>query len=432
MDIFFAVKLITVASTLIFGTIIHLIYKHKYYKNSYTGLTFTETLAILVGTIPGLIGFGLIGFPVPLIVGFPISLFLILFLGVPTWIPTFTFPGPSSFQITIVWIVPALILLMLLCFLQKKSNIKAGLSPEHSIGCLNLTYLKIGVKIGVWVIPILLSLIALGFLLRFMVMDEFYGRVIDQYGQPVVNKPVSYFRHYYMDEDTVNTDSDGNFKINTPGSKLSLFGIEGEGFLPYSSKNPDFTLISVNDPNGEFPNWHDYNSTENPYILRVWRQRKYTGETWEKIFCSDDKRYYTASLISIYNRRHGTHPKRIEEGKITGGHIYLSCSIHKKNDEKYGNWTLHITPVDGGIQETNDTYTTLAPESGYQSSLNIQRKARESINKKYYFKSNNAKEYGSLNLHVYDTDVVSGSCSIKIKYSINLTGSRNLDLKDNN
>lgn len=265
-----------------------------------------------------------------------------------------------------------------------------------------------------------------------------WGRVIDQYNQPVINADV-----YYAGTNTylavgggrgfVKTDAEGYFEIHTSGERLSLWGIrhprvEEGGYSKSTNKNLNIKSSNM------YPDWSKHNTKNNPYIILAWRLGKYEGAISGGVDGDYDGngKVYTLLLDQrIYKNRR-------KEGK-TAGHIYISCTRpHMESNRDYGDWEVHITPINGGIQETNDLYLNIAPESGYQPSVDIVMKKggqryKHELTKQYYFSSNYGKEYGSLNITLQPFwNVNKEACSIDISYKINPTGSRNLELKRSN
>ncbi len=265
-----------------------------------------------------------------------------------------------------------------------------------------------------------------------------YGRVIDQYGQPVTHAEILYTgTGAYLAKGSgtgrVYTDDDGNFKIETVGASLDLLAVSEKSIVTITAPMPGIaSFLSRDDPYKKHLNWTDYSKKENIYTVQAWRLGEYEGAIKGLIsgHYNSDGRDYTLSL----NPSH--HYEQKKEG-IKDGHIYISCSrSHIDRKKEYSDWSVKITPINGGILETDDIYTTLAPETGYQPSLDINMRKGEPgykfqlKNKDYYFMSNNGEQYGSLRLSIYpfffwEKEV----CLIDVNYKINPTGSRNLELK---
>lgn len=281
----------------------------------------------------------------------------------------------------------------------------------------------------------------------------FYGRVIDQHGQPVKNARVGYTgENAYLStgggRGYAYTDEDGYFMIDTTGAALELSGIAHPQVDSVSFETPDRLVNDIKSPkeitvrfvshnkSDAKLNYNDFSDKSKAYIVHAWRLSEYEGALSGDVITDYDAdgRYYTLLLDqSVYDNR-------LKEGK-TAGNIYVSCTRpHMESIRDYGDWSISITPVNGGIQKTTDLYMNTAPETGYQPSLDIVMSKGSSdyesrlLNKRYYFKSNNGKEYGSLLLNIAPfRNAKKEACRLDVYYKINPTGSRNLELiKDNN
>ena len=282
---------------------------------------------------------------------------------------------------------------------------------------------------------------------------KFYGRVIDQYGRPISGAKVRYSgTSTYLSagggRGQVETDEQGYFEIDTEGAKLVLGSVihpdivyshqldSGLGQeIPQEILKSTKVFLSQEDNRGIYSNWRHHTEKEKIYIIHAWRLGKYEGAKAGDVIgdYDGDGKYYTLLLNK------SRYKDRRKDGK-TKGHIYISCTRpHMENNRDYGDWSISIAPVNGGIQEVDDLYMNQAPETGYQSSIDIDmRKGSSSyapylLNKRYYFKSNNGKEYGSLFIHIKPfSNVQKEACRLNIYYKINPTGSRNLELKREN
>lgn len=138
---------------------------------------------------------------------------------------------------------------------------------------------------------------------------------------------------------------------------------------------------------------------------------------------------YTQTLLPMTHRiypKPGRHP----------GQFIISCTRpHMESLRDYGDWRLSITPIDGGVQKSEDLYMNLAPLDGYQPSIEIDMiegsdDYRNSIrNQRYYFVANDSAHYGSIRFDVEPFgDHSREACIIYANYRINPTGSRNSEL----
>jgi len=268
---------------------------------------------------------------------------------------------------------------------------------------------------------------------------DFHGRVIDQYGNPVKNGIIVYIgANAYLSAGGgmgfVETDTNGFFVIDTTGASLQLRGVKHpdiDGVL--FSNGAIAAQFYANDHHGDIYNYNKYSKKENAYIIQAWRFGLYENAKKGNIRGHYDRvgQLYTLDLTK------NTYTDIIQKGK-RNGQLRISCTRQlMENPKDFGSWSTTIEAINGGLQETDDLYMNVAPMSGYASSVNINMMksnseyAHELLDKSYYFKSNNGKEYG-----VLQVDFVPHSkywddkaCIVDIKYKINSTGSRNLELK---
>ena len=277
---------------------------------------------------------------------------------------------------------------------------------------------------------------------------DFYGQIVDQYGEPVANASVGFSTGGAMlapgkGIGKVNADEQGRFEIHSEGGSLSLFNIKAPGInfsfpipthLKYSTLGARITEMRFtgyqHNVGGSAPLWTD-TSPEKPYVFTAWRVKEY-----EKVIVGrDNSHQYSDGRVYTFKLDKKSYKDRREEG-ATDGHLRISCTrepIERVQDRV--DWQVTITPVDGGIQATDDLYLNLAPETGYQPSLTIDmRKGSPNyqatlINQRYFFTAKNGQVYGSLYMN-FEPHAKKDMCVISIdQYKINLNGSRNLAVK---
>lgn len=115
----------------------------------------------------------------------------------------------------------------------------------------------------------------------------------------------------------------------------------------------------------------------------------------------------------------------------------LSPSQYREYIEKhgYGDWSVTLAPVDGGILETGDLYLNQAPESGYAPQMKVIM--NESDNdyehqvyprRHYYYHAMNGKIFGSLEV-AFEPYAKRDKCVLLTKVKYNPNGSRNLAIR---
>ena len=269
---------------------------------------------------------------------------------------------------------------------------------------------------------------------------DFYGKVIDQHGEPVSNAKIDYsmttkFKFDTMARGVVETDQLGMFDIKASGYTLSLrmpmHPKLSDKFFPGTAKEPftsgEYILLEPTDVGREIQSWQGY-SKNNPYTIKAWKVKSY-----EKIFHKRQNLFLVPDgSVHSFLQKNKYGKMTLKKGRHPEGFLLFSCTRDESQlAEKNGSWQATIEPIDGGILETTDIILNEAPLDGYQPSLSIIMDGKEKYgssilkNKKYYFKSDNNRIYGSLVI-TFDPYAKKRDCIIDINYKINLNGSRNL------
>ena len=286
----------------------------------------------------------------------------------------------------------------------------------------------------------------------------FYGRVIDQYGDPVPDVRVNYeapgkFYGTGSGFGHVLSDDAGNFTIDVHGSSVKIWGMEhpeamyvgmlvgltGSRLYPTSNS---FYSFRQSVQSSELL-WTE-TSAEDPFIFDIWRVDLDEAEShsqdieWgeSSIRIGHDGSPHTVKL-QITKRQFQVTPGITEDGDLI-----VRCerdSMREKSER--GDWSVTVEPIDGGIQEASDRYLNIAPETGYQPSITISERFGEesyqpSIHEqRYYFTAHNGQVFGVL-FNDYrpfklpnqpkSGEFVPQYCLITIEYKVNRAGSRYL------
>ena len=259
---------------------------------------------------------------------------------------------------------------------------------------------------------------------------KMYGRVIDQYGQPVAGAKVQMVisgggtfapgtgRTYFV------TDDDGLFEVSGKGQGLSIIDVEHPQLSAVYFKYPGIGRkgksagLDAVGKHGKESSWETYNSPDNPYVIPVWRVEKF-----EKVIVGSGG--YSPKPNADSSERRGIVTWCKRETKEPGMHW---------RDQK-GSWSITFNPINGGIQETEDFYLNKAPVDGYQSEITVSMERgnpdyKVAISKPknyyYYFTKNEKKVYGSMEV-TFEPYYYDDECHVVVKkYKINPSGSRNL------
>lgn len=241
---------------------------------------------------------------------------------------------------------------------------------------------------------------------------NFYGQVVDQYGDPVANHKIIYntvgaiYAEGTGPGETM-TDENGRFLVS--GVRARTLYIESAKKNGYQFPIPKYLKHEV-----------FLNATENnPYIIHAWKIDRYPNINQGNIinrFISDG-RTYTLNFLE---------KKISQEGDNLEGDLRITF------DADDHDWSVKIEAINGGLQETNDLYRYLAPINGYQSSLTYEGFENDNraqrIRKNIYFTSRNNEMYGTINMTLWPYRR-NNTSNIRMKYVVNLEQGRNLTVK---
>lgn len=275
-----------------------------------------------------------------------------------------------------------------------------------------------------------------------------YGQVVDQFDVPVAQVAVLYcVGGRYLNAGpgcgTKHTDVAGRFSILSRGGSVQISSI-GYG-------NPDIEMQFPVDPDSNLQDfgggqamfygyqhaegghellWTD-TSPEKPFVFRAWRigAPEPVRVGWRRFGrLNPDGRLYTFDLSKKT-------PKQFAIEGVVDGHFLVSCQRepqHLTRDVKDVTWSVTITPIDGGMQLSDDVYMNVAPETGYQPAFVYDTQAQKSrvigrvVDKRFYYTAKGGQVYGAL-LISFQPLADRNYCGIDIlKFKLNESGSRNL------
>jgi len=246
-----------------------------------------------------------------------------------------------------------------------------------------------------------------------------YGKVIDQFGQPVVDATVNgdtllMISFERSGGETVSTITDAQGRFSFTGLHGARFGlkIEKAGYKYDTQLNVNW--------------WNNYKpDPDNPAIFHMWKLQGAEPMVSDSKFygIKPDGRFYTIDLIN------GTKT----EGTTGQGDLIVQIirPAQIQQGQKF-DWSFTMQANDGGFIETTDPYLNEAPESGYQSQYTITMSANdpnwqeEVQDKTFYLESRNGTVYGQMRVTIIpnynDTSV------FKFESYVNPSGSRDLEI----
>jgi len=287
-----------------------------------------------------------------------------------------------------------------------------------------------------------------------------YAQLVDQHGAPVVQAEIWYcVGGRYLNAGpgcgTKRTDSEGRFAILSRGASVSIKSImhpEIEMQFPEREMLPPGRgkagLSDFGESEVDFYGYQRYEggndllwtdtSPEKPHVFKAWRfgvlEPVRVGGT-RRGRLNPDGRLYTFDLL-----RERPHHKALEG--VLDGQFMVSCQrdpqifdkaeLKKQREEM--TWTVTITPIDGGIQPSDDIYMNVAPESGYQPAIVFDSQTAISHSrspgflgeKRFFFTAKSGQVYGAMMVRI-DVAADTDYCSVDVvKFKLNNQGSRNL------
>jgi hypothetical protein len=248
----------------------------------------------------------------------------------------------------------------------------------------------------------------------------FYGKLEDQFGNPVVGAQIAGNTIIYSGfhsgsaHISATSDANGNFEIDA-GSGESL------GIVP---KKPGYALATTTTEfkySGLYEN-HHAPDRNNPVVIKMW---KLQGA--EPLMSIDQHFKIPFTSAPIYFD--------LTTGKIVenGGDLKITVSrpagsISERNPQ---DWAFKIEAVDGGLMEApgDSGVTYQAPDSGYESSDTLTASSNHHgigvIQQDFFLKCRNGQIYTKVGVTVGINKSPDGPMSIAFNGVANTNGSRN-------
>lgn len=252
---------------------------------------------------------------------------------------------------------------------------------------------------------------------------DFYGKVMDETNNPVAGAQVDFICNDLSSEGhsgyKTTSDALGLFELRGASGKFMSVRVTKEGYYTPRENPHGFDYA------GESVNFRP--DANNPVVFRL--RKKGAGEpllTWAQ--------KGPRPAVSFAIPRDGT-PTGIsfQAGKRVNpseADLLVRCWTDdqgKRRGQKY-DWRCQLAVPGGGLQETKEEFPFLAPESGYQATVEINMPASletgwlDDVTRQYYVKLANGT-YGRLTFGM----VAGGDHYCLVEPYINPSGSRNLE-----
>ena len=251
---------------------------------------------------------------------------------------------------------------------------------------------------------------------------EFYGKVVDQDGQPLagvqvtgeVIRPLAPFRQ--QEEKHITTTN-----IN------GLFGFQGlRGMLLWIALSKQG--YNVSSTRQRF----DYSEVEaGKNVFRPDRRRPVVFTMWKSVGAEP---MICHSIVYYHVPVDGMPvPFDLETGKTVqeGGDLEIIVKWEQQGGmrSEFYDWSATLRAVNGGLIVEGDSRMFLAPEKGYQQQLKYSFKAEDvntAIPSTYYLQSRNGKNHARLEVFLNNRRL-ENRASVRIRSWLNPSGSRNLE-----
>jgi hypothetical protein len=257
---------------------------------------------------------------------------------------------------------------------------------------------------------------------------EFYGKVVDENDHPVVGAQVNFGCNDLSSDGTsyytAQSDGQGMFSITGIKGKLLTARVSKEGYYSSKRDNDSFYYAGQNQnfvPDARNPVVFHLRTKGNAEPLLTWAQ---SGPRPAISFAV--ARDGTPMGISFQAAR------RVNPSEAD---LVVRCWTDdqgKPRGQKY-DWRCQLTIPGGGLQELTEEFPFLAPETGYQASVEIDMPASlgkdwlDDLTRHYYVKLRNGT-YGRLKFGM----VAGGDHFCLVEPYVNPSGSRNLEFDPKN
>lgn len=241
---------------------------------------------------------------------------------------------------------------------------------------------------------------------------DFYGRVIDQYGQPVVGAKVK--GGVLLNVNFVKSGGEVHYTETDQLGYFNFLGLHGVnlGIRP-EKEGYMYVKLSFERPENYKPD------PKSPITITMWKLRG--AEPMRHI--NAESRIPFDGTPATFDMVTGK-PNPNGDLQIT---LLRSPLDVRRSGQKF-DWLVKVEILNGGIVEENDPYPYWAPESGYQpffqfgmSSNNVPWDS--TITQNFYIK-NFQSQYGRMQIKPYASATPAG---IKIDLWLNPSGSQNLE-----
>lgn len=284
----------------------------------------------------------------------------------------------------------------------------------------------------------------------------FYGKCVDQNGNPIAGVSVKAkltkirksmtsvlakgsFKYYVYLE--AISDENGRFKFFDEGSYLLFESIKKSGYMDARGSDRGYQFGQILYGN-EMAGMHDPDPLK-PIVFTMWKK----GDGSQTILTKRKVRGEFGADVQIEkDETDHAHFFDLKQGKIAGSPSTNTLTIVGENEgdahwdpvklknvvsKRYFSWSFRLGIAGGGLQETDDQFLFLPPDSGYQESYEFsvsddpEQWTGDILGKKFYFRTAEGN-YGAFELNARSS--AEGALSFYFeKIYFNPTGERDLE-----
>jgi len=242
----------------------------------------------------------------------------------------------------------------------------------------------------------------------------FYGKVVDEKSQAVNDALIRYSTTDLSPEGRTmretRSSSDGTFSIQHVHGKNLVVRVSKAGYYEYQDARRGFQYAGPGD--------HFVPNKDKPEIFRLRKKEKQAPLlTRQKLFTfPTDGSFHSLLLFKALRK----------EGNLSDADIVVSFRRDQTQPRGSQSWSLLLqVPQGGGLIESHEEFMFLAPETGYQTNVQLGASRSADVEKQYYLRLPNNEGYARLKMTFIPNYNETGA--MDLDYAINPTTSRILE-----
>ncbi len=248
---------------------------------------------------------------------------------------------------------------------------------------------------------------------------NFYGKVVDQYGQPVSDVQVEFGVMLYGG--FTQSKSETYHSMTDPQGQFSFTHLQGVDFGVNFKKEGYYYDLKLSSKRP--PNYYTTNA-DHPLVYTLWKLRGAEPMAHLPLVQGGIPCDGTETSFNLLTGKKSDPQKDMVVTLTRNPVIVTNRNVHF-------DYTFSLNIADGGLVEATDEYPYLAPEQGYQpiATFTMAANAKDwtaRFDRLYYFKARNGQVYGRIKIHL-TADYEGPTTHFEFELYANPSGSRNLE-----